>query len=101
MSLFRAPRNPDFTAIPSVLALVYLTSYSTVSPFSDIRAKLPLWTTQYAVPVLFYVHLAEAAFAAFRSVRAGRPVEETLKWAASTLIWGFGSLNVQRKALKL
>lgn len=101
MSAFRLPKQPDLVAIPSVLTLVYLTTTSTTSPFIDIRARLPLWLTDYAVPVLFYVHVLEALLAGFRSVQAGRPASETLKWVASTMIWGFASLGQQKRALVL
>ena len=97
---FRLPKSPELTTVPSVLALIYFTTYSDLPIFAKLRSNLPAWFER-VWPILFYVHIAESALAGFRSVRAGKSAGETVKWMAATMIWGFGSLGQQKKALGL
>lgn len=99
VDLFKIPKRPDVISIPAVLGLIYMTTYSTSSPFLKARSSLPAWFDK-VFPVLFYVHIAESLLAGFRSVSAGRPLTETVKWMMATMVWGFASLGTQKAQLR-
>lgn len=97
----KIPENPAATTIPGVLIAAYLVSYSTAAPFANIRAYLPAGVVRYTVPALFYIHVLESLLAAYRSVNASRPFSDTVKWFLATMVWGFKSLEMQKRQLRL
>ncbi|ORY85437.1 hypothetical protein BCR37DRAFT_397065, partial [Protomyces lactucae-debilis] len=99
MSSFELPpTNKNLTSF-AVYGFVYLLKTSQASLFVNLRQKLP-FTADAIIKFLLFAHTGEAALAFYRSLRAGKSLGDSIKWALSTFVFGFTSLGQQQLVLK-